>query len=116
MRNARTQTGRTIATPSTSWMPRWRMPPVAKSVDFTCPPITSNSRLSSHAPATAVTMLVSPGPAVTSANALPEPPTSLKYSVAIPAATSCTTGMHDRVRSASSRCMMLPPATKKQCV
>jgi len=41
----------------------------------------------------------------------------LKYSVATPAATSWTTGMQViLVRAPSRRCMMLPPATKKQCV
>ena len=78
-------TGAAIATPSISWMPRWRTPPAGEVfVLLTWPPSTSSSRLSRHAPASAVTMLVRPGPAVTSANARPSPPDSLKYSTAMP--------------------------------
>ena len=43
---AATVTGRAMATPSTSWMPRWRSPGPARSVLFTWPPSTSSSRLS----------------------------------------------------------------------
>ena len=93
------------------------MPPLARSVDLTCPAITSNSRLSSHAPLIAVMMLDTPGPAVTRAKALFSEFDSLKYSAAIPAETSCTTGMQVMVLlTPSNKCMMFPPATKKQCV
>ena len=112
-----TQTGRTIEMPSTSWMPRWRIPPSARSVDLTWPPTTSRSRLSRKAPAMAVVMLVRPGPAVTSTKARSSTATSLKYSAAIPAATSCTNATQAIwLRTPSRRCMLLPPATKKQWV
>ncbi len=118
-RTAPTVTGAASAIPSISWIPRCRRPPPARSLLFTCPPTTNSSRLSRKAPAIAVRMFVRPGPAVTSAKARPAPGSaaSLKYSAAIPAATSCTNGTHViRVRTESSRCMTFPPATKKQCV
>ena len=112
-----TVTGRAMLTPSISWMPRWRTCPRARSVTLTCPPITSSSRDSSQAPAIAVTMLVSPAQRSPERRLGRRAMHSLKYSAAMPAATSCTTGMQvRRWLQDSSRCMMLPPATKKQCV
>ena len=116
-RSARTATGRTIAVPSTSWIPRCRSGGSRRSVDFTCPAITSRSRRCAQQPATAVTMFVRPGPVVTSAKARFPAAHSLKCSTAIPAVTSWTTGMQaNLVRKASMRCMQPPPATRKQCV
>ncbi len=65
-----------------------------------------------------MTAFVNPGPAVTRAKALrPSVCVSLKYSAATTAVNSWTTGtMAKRVRQASTRCMMLPPATNMQCV
>ena len=65
----------------------------------------------------AVMRLVKPGPAVTRTKARCSVDVSLKYSAAIPAATSWTKGMQViSCRTPSSRCMQLPPATKKQWV
>ena len=62
-------------------------------------------------------MLVSPGPAVTSANAFPLSLVALKYSVAIPAATSWTIGIQlNFVLKLSCACIIFPPDKKKQCV
>jgi hypothetical protein len=62
-------------------------------------------------------MLVSPGPAVTRVKERLFPDTSLKYSAAMPAATSWPKLTQLNLCLAlSSKCMMLPPATKKQCV
>ncbi len=109
--------GAATSRPSISWIPRWRTAPRARSVLLTWPPSTRSSRLSSHAPPIAVITFVRPGPAVTSVKARPLPPDALKYSLAMPAATSWTKGTHFmRLRTPSSRCMMFPPATKKQCV
>jgi hypothetical protein len=67
----------------------------------------------------AVIMLVRPGPAVTKANALEllSESSSLKYSAAIPALTSWTMGIHlNFVLAELRRCIIFPPATKKQWV
>ena len=53
--------------------------------------------------------------AVTNAKAFLFKDVALKYSVAIPAATSCTTGIHSNfVLKLSCACIIFPPDRKKQ--